>query len=675
MSRIPPSLLYLTIYNPTLKPAQLEPDDEDAEEQAHILFYTAREHAVSRDRILRQVGLAKALVNFSEMFSAGVPCESVHSQARRMVMFSPEPNFWMHACYEVAKTPRPPPRSKGKSVPKGRSKGKETEKQQDSPPAIVYDYHDGSLHDLALRTHFQRGYEEFKLRHGTFNSILSRLGQEALELQLERFFTVWAWKWDVEDDDFGTHLGISLHPLHARLTPLLEAFASTLPDELITFALLPPHVIPPRSARYPASLVRHVLARIPPPATPIPTSKQSDRPSTVGTPLRQRPGSLQIAPTDVKLPPAQTESGFAFPLPPMPNMPAMPNMNFSLDMKNVKWGWPGYLTFGKGAGTSKGPSTPSEASGAPASLAAIVEGHSDPPKVSTTDDNPPPDVLQKDTLDVDTTSLLEAISTESIGSYTRAASPAPSVLSKSSQLGETSIPISVSTGGNVAPVDSADPLEVQVDGVPQIALSPPTSESAEMAKRDIAARSIRPFLESVVYLGVSGNPTEVEKHRLLHLTQTDYTIAIVAKVDHSLDLHYLADHVATLIEELRNTLVEEAQAGENHIPSATGILQPKDKHIVSMGEYTSPSCSGLISRSEHLYNGQELLRSGLDIHEVFSRGQNPQHWHIGKRGLGTTTDGRQLDGEVYLEVARKETTLTDVDNELAGLIRRFAEQV
>lgn len=66
MSRIPPSLLYLTIYNPTLKPAIIDPDNEDAEEQAHVLFYTAREHAVSRDRILRHVGLAKALVNFSE---------------------------------------------------------------------------------------------------------------------------------------------------------------------------------------------------------------------------------------------------------------------------------------------------------------------------------------------------------------------------------------------------------------------------------------------------------------------------------------------------------------------------------------------------------------------------------------------------------------------------------
>lgn len=67
MSRLPPALLYLAIYNPTLKPSSpVGDDDEDAEEQAHILFYTSRERAVSRDKMLRQVGLAKALINFSE---------------------------------------------------------------------------------------------------------------------------------------------------------------------------------------------------------------------------------------------------------------------------------------------------------------------------------------------------------------------------------------------------------------------------------------------------------------------------------------------------------------------------------------------------------------------------------------------------------------------------------
>jgi hypothetical protein len=66
MSRVPSGLLYLAIYNPTLQPKRpVDDDDEDAEEQAHILFYTSKEKAVSRDRMLRQIGLAKALVNFS----------------------------------------------------------------------------------------------------------------------------------------------------------------------------------------------------------------------------------------------------------------------------------------------------------------------------------------------------------------------------------------------------------------------------------------------------------------------------------------------------------------------------------------------------------------------------------------------------------------------------------
>jgi hypothetical protein len=67
MTHTPPNLVYLTIYNPTLKPlGPVDDDDEDAEEQAHILFYTSKERAVSRDRMLRQIGLAKALINYAE---------------------------------------------------------------------------------------------------------------------------------------------------------------------------------------------------------------------------------------------------------------------------------------------------------------------------------------------------------------------------------------------------------------------------------------------------------------------------------------------------------------------------------------------------------------------------------------------------------------------------------
>lgn len=69
MSKLQPTLLYFTIYNPTLKAARAstsELENEDAEERAHILFYTSRDRAVSQHRMLRQVGLAKAINNFSQ---------------------------------------------------------------------------------------------------------------------------------------------------------------------------------------------------------------------------------------------------------------------------------------------------------------------------------------------------------------------------------------------------------------------------------------------------------------------------------------------------------------------------------------------------------------------------------------------------------------------------------
>jgi len=59
--------------------------------------------------------------------------------------------------------------------------------------------------------------------------------------------------------------------------------------------------------------------------------------------------------------------------------------------------------------------------------------------------------------------------------------------------------------------------------------------------------------------------------------------------------------------------------------------------------------------------------------EVFSRGQNPQHWHISRRGLGIDQEGDSVNGEAYMEIAKKESTLTDVENQLAGVVKRFSE--
>jgi hypothetical protein len=75
MSRVPAALSYLVIYNVALRAETIageDEDDEDAHEHAQILFYTSAERAVSRDRMLRQVGLARALVNFTESVSQTV---------------------------------------------------------------------------------------------------------------------------------------------------------------------------------------------------------------------------------------------------------------------------------------------------------------------------------------------------------------------------------------------------------------------------------------------------------------------------------------------------------------------------------------------------------------------------------------------------------------------------
>lgn len=69
---------------------------------------------------------------------------------------------------------------------------------------------------------------------------------------------------------------------------------------------------------------------------------------------------------------------------------------------------------------------------------------------------------------------------------------------------------------------------------------------------------------------------------------------------------------------------------------------------------------------------------------MYSRGQNPQYWHVAKRGLGSSQDavGHQQDssmeegaaslhsGIAYLEVFKKESSLPDVDNALAGIVRK-----
>lgn len=660
MSRVPPGLLYLAIYNPTLRnTSPVADDDEDAEEQAQILFYTARERAVSRDKILRQVGLAKALVNFTGMFSSADVCENTHSQTRRMIMVSPEPDFWIHACLELAKSPRPPP-----AKVKGKSTVKATAVQE-----VVYDYHDSSIHDVALRARILRGYEQFKLTHGSFASILASLGQQALELQLERFFTVWAWSWDLEEDmDFSKHLGVPLHPLHRSLSPILDAFSQEQLESFATFLVIPPYVIPSAKlleSGYPSMLLSHILSRIPPPP-PLPTIQPPDPNPSVP----EEKSAPELTVSRAFNPKSFNDTIRA----------TNPFVNMNMDMRGLKWMWNG-LTFSKPS-SAKQTAPPSPTPGATEHTAQEPVAASEA-KAQEAINIPGTTVSQRLEVEVDAESLQDAISSEFGGSRSRLASPVKPEL--------IPLPISpVSSSPDQSSADSTHDDEgneeanektprlahsAQPDGCHAEREASPAATVSEYTPEERPSTPVPPpdFLSTTVYLATRNEPNKTARHKVYHATQGHITFGVIVQEADSLDLTFLANGLCSIFAKVEAALnVDERRLDDVAVP-VTKILEPQSSHIICTGGYTFSSSSEFTSKSEHLFNGRERLQSQFDIQEVFSRSQNPQHWHIAKRGLGVDQDGNVVDGEVFMEVARKESTLADVDNELTGAVRRFLE--
>ncbi|KAH7914595.1 hypothetical protein BJ138DRAFT_1205594 [Hygrophoropsis aurantiaca] len=634
MSRIPPALLYLTIYNPTLRPTNpVDQDDEDAEEQAHILFYTARERAVSRDRMLRQVGLAKALINFSEMFNPEDPCQNVHSQTKRMVMVNPEPDFWIHAAIEAAKTPRLPlPKGKGKDKEKSKGKDKQQDKQDGADSQTIYEYHDGALHDYALRAHLLRGYEHFKLIHGSFTSILSSIGQQALELQLERFFTIWAWVWDLENGyDLGVDLGLPLHPLHHSVLPLIDIFTSHIPENITPLILSPPNVIPSiryKDSNYSPALARHLLSLAQPYSkdkiSPLSESmlSHSSRNATSGTDKVRSNGAVHAS------------SGFL----------GIPVVNLNMDVR--KWSWPGALTFGKNPHAK--PKSSNEAQ--------IMEKSIGPDETIT---------------EIDKMALEDAISSGLQENYSIGIEPGPHEIRDQPPASPSKSSVEDGQDERYSSQDVDTPKTSRVPspvGSPSNA-SPRISTFNAFPSHDSMTAPIPDFSSIHVFLADKDNPSETRRSKVLYMQKDSYTLALVGIFgDSEPDTVGLRQLSAQLLQDVDDAISEEVKRElESSLPSATKILQPKDNHLISKSRFTLSS-QGFIAKSEHLYNGKQLLERELDILEVYCRGQNPQHWQVVSRSSGTD-DVDDTGVEVYLEVSRKEASLADVGNDIQKLHR------
>ncbi|KAF8966338.1 hypothetical protein BDZ97DRAFT_1809094 [Flammula alnicola] len=631
MNRIRPSLLYLTIYNPTLRPSgPIEDDNEDAEEQAHILFYTSKERAVSRDRMLRQIGLAKALINFAELFDSESSCDNVHSQSRRMVMVSPEPGFWIHAGVEVAKVPRVAdlknkPKPKGKAVDKG-EKG----------PLPVYDYEDGSVHDGALRAHILKGYERFKLAHGSFTSILSILGQQALELQLERFWTVWAWSWDLEErSEFGEDFGPLLHPCFSSLIPIVDEFSSSLSPDTTPVVLTRLHIIPSEryiEGRYPAALAAHLSSMIPP---RISASRSSDTLNTLASSVDTIRG---------KRPPEASSKGSSNADGGV-NFLGMPAINMNMDMR--KWNWPGYLTFGKGNSSKSSPDQ--------SSTSTSEEKKEEP--------LPAPDTIPREPsqveVEVNTEALEDAIASDSLS----IASKDRNGLTDSEGATDASPPPDARETDTASNGDGPIARDFALES-PK-AMTSSRSEIFSNHTEDTPPPSPPPFPEfamTKLHLAPYQDPTVTRRVTISYLI----VVHPFFFLEPSFDVY--VDHLESeLMLALINTKDEMDESQENikssnfhsvsdSLPSATKILQPQDRYLISTGQYTHGS-PGFTSTSSHLFNAKAILDKDPEIVE---------HWHIAKRGLG----GLTIDTEKRGLRKRKETSLTDVDNVLVGVVKK-----
>ena len=286
-----------------------------------------------------------------------------------------------------------------KVEPKSKDKDKDRDKANAAPAGPTYDYEEASLYDIALRGHILQGYERFKVcvLHFDLNILTKRfvaypwlflvhpikagtngsgaatrkiLDSLVLVLGLRERASVWRGLWCVQMELWKYKAywtsGAQVHPHHARLASLVDAFADNLSKDVTPLVLFSPFVVPSTfhsSSRIPPILLSHLLSMIPPPA--LHHSKSSDTLNTLASSvetIRARVGSDTGK---------DNEPG---------KFLGMPAVN--LDMR--KWNWPGYLTFGRGGsskdGTSKAasmvePEKPQAVGAASTSDERVVEGH------------------------------------------------------------------------------------------------------------------------------------------------------------------------------------------------------------------------------------------------------------------------------------------------------------
>jgi len=311
-----------------------------------------------------------------------------------------------------------------------------------------------------------------------------------------------------------------------------------------------------------------------------------------------------------------------------------------MDMR--KWNWPGYLTFGRGNGSKREPDK-------------IASPTSEKEKTITGQE------INHVEVEVDGSALEDAISSDSLS--------ASRLLTHPGGQGEDQHGTPNNINGADLPISPSPPLTTagsapDIDGPPPPP-SPPLLPEFSMTR---------------LHLAPLHSPTSTAPVAIHYFIRNQVMLALIENEENAVenydveasDLETAAKSVLSLFDEVDSKICDGDQKSlSESLPSVTKILQTRDQYIISTGQYTKIS-PGFSSKSNHLFNVMATLSSGSDITEVFSRGQNPQYWHIGKRGLRQAVGGDDStngDETTFLEVFRKESSLTDVDNVLAGIVK------
>jgi len=223
----------------------------------------------------------------------------------------------------------------------------------------------------------------------------------------------------------------------------------------------------------------------------------------------------------------------AFSLPTIP----MPAVSLNVDMRNMRWSWPGYLTFGKNSKdkekrkNAKGPldqqkhdpklepkpDTGGEG-GAPSDT-PVAEGdipNSEPPKET--------EKVEVE-VEVDTVSLADAMEESGPGGSSNAHSPGPGTPNEAPPPPAVgSVEPTPDENPPPAAVQLTDPVPVFREGVDEVSeepdsISPPLSSPEEPPPIILEPPPLLvEFSQTSVYLAPPGHPLQTTKRRLFYLT-------------------------------------------------------------------------------------------------------------------------------------------------------------